>query len=236
MLLEVACFNFTATLQAYRAGADRIELCDNVAEGGTTVSRGTLIYARNMIPIPIFPMIRPRGGDFVYSNDEFEIMKKEVLFCKELGFEGLVLGCLTNDGDIQIAQVSELIELAYPLEVTFHKAFDRTREPLKALEQLIALGCSRILTSGQKNTALAGCTLIAQLCSLAEDKIIIMPGGGVRANNLQDLITKTKATEYHSACRAVYKSQAYSPDSITDDLSYTTVDISEIKAMKKIIG
>jgi len=133
----------------------------NPFDGGATPSYGTLKTARAKIRIPVFPIIRPRGGDFLYTNEEFEVMQKDVLLCKELGFEGLVTGMLLKDGTIDIKRTAKLVKLAYPLEVTFHRAFDRAKDPLQSLEDVIKCGCQRILTSGQVPNAFDGKELIS---------------------------------------------------------------------------
>src|SRR4051794_24537161 len=147
--LEIAAFNIQSALVAAKAGADRIELCENPADGGTTPSFGTLKTVREKINIPVFPIVRPRGGDFLYSDEEFEVIKKDVVLIKSLGFEGIVFGLLKKDGTIDKQRTAKLVELAYPIEVTFHRAFDRAVEPLHALEEIITCGCQQILTSGQ---------------------------------------------------------------------------------------
>src|SRR6476620_10415269 len=162
-ILEIAVFNICSALAAEKAGADRIELCENPAEGGTTPSFGTLKIVREKINIPVFPIVRPRGGDFLYSNEEFEVIKKDVRLIKDLGFEGIVVGLLKKDGTIDTRQTGKLVELAYPMEVTFHRAFDRAAEPLHAMEEIITCGCQRILTSGQVPNAVDGKELIQQL-------------------------------------------------------------------------
>jgi copper homeostasis protein len=163
MLLEIAVFNIESAIAAERAGAHRLELCENAGEGGTTPSYGTLKLVKQKVSIPVFPIIRPRGGDFLYTDTEFEVMKQDVQLCKQLGFEGVVIGLLNADGTVDTKRTKQLIDLAYPLEVTFHRAFDRTADPFEAMEQLIAIGCQRILTSGQVPDANNGQELIKQL-------------------------------------------------------------------------
>ncbi|MFZ9719380.1 MAG: copper homeostasis protein CutC, partial [Chitinophagaceae bacterium] len=139
-LLEIAAFTIESAMAAEKAGADRIELCDNPQDGGTTPSYGMLVMAKECVSIPVFPIIRPRGGDFLYTEISFEMMRKDVKLCRELGFEGVVIGMLTKDGNIDEMNVSKLIALAYPMEVTFHRAFDRVRDPFDSLEKLISIG------------------------------------------------------------------------------------------------
>ncbi len=206
MLLEIATTDFETTQTAVAGGADRIELCAGLSEGGITASKGLLKLCRQKFDIPIYPIIRPRSGDFLYSNEEFEIMKQDVLLSKELGFEGVVLGLLNVDGTVDLSRMSELIDAAYPLEVTFHRAFDRCLDPAAALEQLVGLGCERILTSGQQPTAPEGIQLIASLQAQAANRIIVMPGSGVRADSIIELATVTHCIEFHTSLRSLKKS------------------------------
>src|SRR6185295_9866320 len=161
-IIEIATSDFTTTQSAVEGGADRIELCANLYEGGTTPSYGQLKKCREAFAISLFPIIRPRGGDFLYTDAEFEIMMHDVKLCKELNCDGVVIGLLNADGTIDVKRTSKLIETAYPLGVTFHRAFDRCRDPFEAMEQLIQIGCERILTSGQQPAAPEGVDLIAQ--------------------------------------------------------------------------
>ena len=233
-LLEIAVFNIQSALDATAAGADRLELCENPTEGGTTPSWGTLQMVRNKINIPVFPIIRPRGGDFLFSEEEFAIMQKDIIACKELQFEGVVIGLLLADGQIDIERTKQLVNLAYPLEVTFHRAFDRCKDPQTALEQLINSGCNRILTSGQVPNAWDGKELISELISLAQDRIIIMPGSGVRKENIAELASFTKAKELHSSARKTVSSgMHYIKDSMQENLTSTGIDQQEIRAMQQ---
>lgn len=199
--LEVIAFTIEGCIIAQNAGAHRIELCDNPGEGGTTASYGFIKAARERLRIELFPIIRPRGGDFFYSDDEFKIMKRDVKVCKDSGCEGVVTGILTRDGKVDKERCSELISYAYPLGVTFHRAFDRTVNPFEALEDIIEIGCERILTSGKKANALEGADMIKQLIEKADDRIIIMPGAGVKSDNILDIAKTTTAVEFHSSAR-----------------------------------
>jgi copper homeostasis protein len=186
-MLEIAVFNIESALLAVSAGADRLELCENPGEGGTTPSYGTLKIVREKVNIPVFPIIRVRGGDFLYSDDEYAVMKKDIELCKQLGFEGVVIGLLHADGSVDAERTKELVDIAYPMEVTFHRAFDRAADPLAAMETIINCGCHRILTSGQVPNAGDGKELIKQLIEQANDRIIIMPGSGVRSSNIKEI-------------------------------------------------
>lgn len=198
-IIEIATSDFTTTKSAVEGGADRIELCANLAEGGTTASYGTIKQSRESFDVLLYPIIRPRGGDFLYRKDEYELMIHDVELCKQLGCDGIVIGLLNMDGTIDIARTSELVELAYPMGVTFHRAFDRCKEPFEAMEQLIEIGCERILTSGQQPTVNEGLELLIELNNAADERIIIMPGSGVRKENIKMLVVRTGCTEYHSS-------------------------------------
>jgi len=238
-LIEIATSDFLTTKSAVGGGADRIELCANLAEGGTTPSYAHIKKCREAFDIALFPIIRPRGGDFLYNKDEFEIMKNDIKLCNELGCEGIVIGLLNMDGTIDIARTSELIELAYPLDVTFHRAFDRCKDPFVALEELIEIGCQRILTSGQKPTVSDGVDLIAELNKRADDRIIIMPGSGVRKENIRMIADKTGCIEFHSSLRGKTKSpmQFIHPAFANSEESYSNNEISpdEVRALRNAL-
>ena len=206
-IIEIATSDFTTTRSAVEGGADRIELCANLAEGGTTPSFATIKKCRESFSVQLYPIIRPRGGDFLYSKDEFEIMLQDIKLCKELGCDGVVIGLLNMDGSIDMVRTAKLVDIAYPLAITFHRAFDRCKEPFEALEQLIEIGCERILTSGQKPTVVDGVDLVAELNIKAGERITIMPGSGVRSDNIKMLAEKTGCTEFHSSLRSKEKSK-----------------------------
>lgn len=206
-IIEIATSDFETTRSAVEGGADRIELCANLAEGGTTPSYGTIIQCREAFSVQLFPIIRPRGGDFLYTEEEYSIMLKEVKLCKELGCDGVVIGLLNSDGGIDIKRTAALVEAAYPLGVTFHRAFDRCHNPFEALEQLVEIGCERILTSGQQPAAPEGIELITELNRMSSDRIMIMPGSGVRKENIKMLAEKTGCSEFHSSLRGKERSK-----------------------------
>lgn len=197
MILEVVVYNIESALRAQQGGADRIELCDNPGEGGTTPSYGTIEVVRERLSINVFVMIRPRGGDFHYSSEEFESMKKDIEQCKKLNVDGVVFGILHTDGTIDRKRCKELIDLARPLSVTCHRAFDMTKDSSTALEDCIAVGFDRILTSGRHAKALEGLEVLADLVHRANSRIIIMPGSGVNEQNAGTLAAKTGAQELH---------------------------------------
>ncbi len=234
--LEVIGFTIESCIIAQSSGAHRIELCDNPGEGGTTPSYGLIKSARKKCSIELYPIIRPRGGDFFYSDDEFEIMKTDVALCKKLGCDGVVIGILHADGTVDKKRCEQLVELAYPLGVTFHRAFDRTADPFKAMEDIIEIGCERILTSGQTATVADGMELVAQLIEKAEDSIIIMPGSGVRADNIAEIATRTKAKEFHTSARTIIESKMkFTSGKINEDLKSVSADEKEIRRIKEIL-
>lgn len=238
-LIEIATSDFTSSFAAVQGGADRIELCDNLSEGGTTQSYGTIKLCREKLDVALFPIIRPRGGDFLYTGEEFAIMAQDVKLCKQLGCDGVVIGLLNTDGSIDVDRTKILTELAFPMDVTFHRAFDRCRDPFEALEQLIGIGCTRILTSGQQPAAPAGAELIAELVKKADERIIIMPGSGVRKENIRELAAKTGATEFHSSLRTKVESRMqYRHPAFADSAesySHYSVLAEEVKAFKDAI-
>lgn len=199
--LEVIGFTIEGCGIAQSAGANRIELCDNPADGGTTPSYGFIKAARKVLQIELYNMIRPRGGDFFYSDEEFKIMKDDVKISKQLGCDGIVIGMLAKQNKIDKKRCAQLIGLAYPLGITFHRAFDRTVDPFEALEDAIEIGCERILTSGQKQNAVEGAELIKQLIEKADERIIIMPGAGVKSDNVIEIAETTAAVEFHASAR-----------------------------------
>lgn len=232
-LLEIAVFNIQSATLAANTGADRIELCENPADGGTTSSYGYLKTAREKISIPVFPIIRVRGGDFFYNDDEFAVMKKDVLLCKDLGFEGIVIGLLNKDASVDKVKTKRLVDAAYPMEITFHRAFDRTKDAFQSLEDIIDCGCQRILTSGQVPNAFDGKDLIKKLIEQADDRIIIMPGSGIRSNNIKQIADYTHAKELHSSARKTINSEMkFVNESMQEYLQNISVDLDEIKKMK----
>jgi copper homeostasis protein len=238
-IIEIATADFNTTKAAVEGGADRIELCAALTEGGTTPSQGMIRRCREAFSVSLFPIIRPRGGDFLYSDDEYEIMLKDVLLCKQSGCDGVVIGLLRSNGDIDLSRTARLVEAAYPMEVTFHRAFDRCRDPLAALEELISIGCQRILTSGQQPSAPDGMELIAQLVTAASHRIVIMPGSGVRKENIRSLAENSGATEFHSSLRgkARSKMEFIHPSFAASEESYTnpSIDPEEVRALRKAL-
>lgn len=210
-LLEICCFNENSALIAQDSGADRIELCENYSQGGISPGIGLLEKLLPKIQIPIYCMVRPRGGNFVYSNSEMEIMRKEILERKTLGIQGFVLGILDSNRKLDSKLLKALVELANPLPITFHRAFDEVSHPELALEEIINLGFVRILTSGQKSKAWEGRFLIKDLVKRAEDRISIMPGSGIRSENILALAEETGSSEFHSSCLLSRDSEMANP-------------------------
>jgi copper homeostasis protein len=232
--LEVIAFDLESCRIAQQFGADRIELCDNPADGGTTPSYGTIKAARAMTTIDLFIMIRPRGGDFLYSEEEFETMKEDVKVCKELGCDGVVAGMLTKDGDVDVKRMSSIVNLAYPMSVTFHRAFDRSNDPFKAIEDIIETGCERILTSGQQPKAPEGSDLLNALIKKADNRIIIMPGSGIRSDNITEIAKSTNAIEFHSSARVTIDSKMeFNNPALGSTLKRIIIDGDELRELKK---
>jgi copper homeostasis protein len=196
--LEISVGSAEAAQAAERGGADRIELCADLLVGGLTPTRELLLSVREKIGIPIYSMIRPRGGNFVYSVAEFAEMKRFIAVAKEAGMNGVVLGILKEDGRVDVGRTSELVELAQPLSVTFHRAFDHSANLGEALEDVIRAGSERILTSGRTKSAPEGAAILARLVRAARDRIIIVPGAGINAANIARVAQQTGAHEFHS--------------------------------------
>ncbi|XP_006925951.1 LOW QUALITY PROTEIN: copper homeostasis protein cutC homolog [Pteropus alecto] len=202
-LMEVCVDSVESAINAERGGADRIELCSSLLEGGTTPSMGVLQVVKQCVQIPVFVMIRPRGGDFLYSDREVEVMKADIHLAKLYGADGLVFGALTEDGHIDKELCMSLVALCRPLPVTFHRAFDMVHDPMAALETLLTLGFERVLTSGWEVTsALEGLPLIKRLIDQAKGRIVVMPGGGITDRNLQRILEGSGAAEFHCSARS----------------------------------
>lgn len=197
--IEIACFNPESALIAFENGADRIELCDGLSEGGTTPDFETVQQLREKINIPIFVMVRPRGGDFTYTDEEFEQMKSDLVQLKSLNVDGFVFGILDENDEVNIEQNKTLVELAKPLPCTFHRAFDRAKDLEKSLEKVIECGFTTILTSGQKPNVSEGKENLRKLVELSNGRIEILVGGGLRSSNIQEIREFTKAGYFHSS-------------------------------------
>lgn len=221
--LEICASSIESVLEAERGGATRVELCDNLAEGGTTPPLSWIQFSIQNTNIQIFAIIRPRGGDFLYSDNEFVTMKEDIIQCGKVGCHGVVLGILTKEGKVDKKRCSELIQLAkkYNLSVTFHRAIDRTKDILEAMEDIISLGCDRILTSGGKESVEEGKDVIRKMIDQSRGRITIMPGGGINENNIAALSKFLKTDEFHGSFRTqiaskmLYKNEVFESDYIT---------------------
>lgn len=219
--IEIACFNVRSAIIAQQNEADRVELCADMNLGGTTPTIADIKEVRNSVIIDLNVMIRPRGGNFEYTDIEFQQMKNEIITIKELGVDGLVFGILNADNTVNISQNTELVELAYPLPCTFHRAFDEVKAMEIALEDVIGCGFKTILTSGCKPNVNDGLLNLKKLVTWASNRIIIMPGGGLRSTNIESVLQETGALCYHSSA-------------ITDGTETAVPD--EVKALKSKVG
>ncbi|NIF31332.1 copper homeostasis protein CutC [Enterobacter sp. Cy-643] len=240
-LLEICCYGIDCAVTAEQAGADRIELCSAPKEGGLTPSAGVLRQVRQKVSIPVHPIIRPRGGDFCYTDGEFASMLEDIAFVRELGFPGLVIGMLDADGNIDLPRMEQVMQAAEGMAVTFHRAFDMCHHPLQALEQLAALGVARILTSGQQQTAETGISLLRELKQHSRAPII-MAGAGVRLSNLNKFVANGIEELHSSAGRSVPSPMRYrkagvsmSADAQADEFNRYCVDADVVAAMKNAL-
>lgn len=228
--LEICANSVTSCLEAQKGGAYRVELCAGIPEGGTTPSYGDIALARELLSIKLNVIIRPRGGDFLYSPLEHRIMLKDIEAARELGVDGVVIGCLTAEGEVDMPRNKELIDAAGSMSVTFHRAFDMCRDPFDSLEKIIALGCDRILTSGQVPKAEQGIPLLKELVDKAGERIIIMPGSGINERNIAKIAQESGAREFHlSAREAIESGMTYRNPKVK--MGGTTVVINEYEQM-----
>jgi len=201
VVLEICADSVESAIAAERGGAHRVELCSALAEGGVTPSAGLISAVRSRLTLPLHVIIRPRAGDFLYSSDEFEIMREDVLSAKQHGVDGVVLGMLSENGPIEIDRTRTLIEIARPMQVTFHRAFDMSNDLGRALEDVIASGAERVLTSGAEQSAEAGISNIAALVKQAAGRIAVMAGAGINRSNVGDILDRTGVREIHATAR-----------------------------------
>ena len=237
-ILEICAGSVESAIAARDGGAQRIELCAALEVGGVTPSAGLIAQARKVEGLVLNVIIRPRGGDFLYNEYEAACMEQDIHTCRQLGVDGVVIGALTAEGDIDTALCKRLIAAADGMSVTFHRAFDMCRDPRKALEELISIGCDRVLTSGQEATAMAGVPLLKELVEQADGRIIIMPGCGVNSANAATILQVTGATEIHASARKsvgsgmLFRHSGVSmgnPDS--DEYARKETDINEVRAI-----
>ncbi len=237
-LVEVSIEGVDGLLVAQDNGADRVELCASVLEGGITPSIGMVREALRRARVPVFVIVRPRGGDFLYSDAEFASMREDVIALREIGVPGIVTGCLTAAGEIDGPRTEELLRLARPMSFTFHRAFDMVRDPVEALEVLVRLGVDRVLTSGQSATALEGLANLKRLGELAEDRIVVMPCGGLRAATIREVRRETGLSEFHFAAHTsaasgmTYRNPAVAMGQTAQDHEYkrTVTDAETVRA------
>lgn len=242
MTIEIVVYNIESALKAQEGGADRIELCDNPGEGGTTPSFGTIESVRQNMNLDVFVMIRPRGGDFHYSNYEFHCMKRDIDQCQKLSADGVVFGILNADGTLDKKRCKELIDRARPMKVTCHRAFDMTSDPFQTLEDCIEVGFDRILTSGHQLTAAKGIDLIAELVKRANGRIAIMPGSGVNEEVVEKIVSATHVKEIHFSAVA-YRASAMQYRNLAiagmgsdegAEFKYRTVDPERVRTIRKL--
>ncbi|MFN3557585.1 MAG: copper homeostasis protein CutC [Bacteroidales bacterium] len=243
VITEIATFTPEAALVAARAGADRIELCSGYSEGGISPSAASIQYVRRQIQIPIHVMIRPRIGDFIYTPAEKEIILEDIRFCKQTGVQGIVCGALLPDGTIDKDFTQQMVEVASPMSVTFHRAFDLCPDLPQALHTLIECGIHRVLTSGGKPNALEGMHVLEQLVQQASNRLIILPGGGIRPGNVAELIARTGVREIHLSAKTLRASKASYQPGVTltappgevSDRTWFECNPNDIVAMKEEI-
>lgn len=241
MMLEVCVDSYESLMVAKKAGADRIELCSSLNLGGLTPSYGLMVQASRHLDLEIFVMIRPRSGDFLYSKFEFETMKNDIDMVKKLGFNGIVVGILLENGEIDTIRLREIVEYASPLKVVFHRAFDDAKNPEKQINELIDMGIIRILTSGQENSAIEGKGLIKTIQEKYGSQITIMPGAGINSANIGELIESTGCSNYHLSgkvdrgSKMKYLSRENSILNIRE-FSVEEADLEKIKGVKNILN
>ena len=210
--IEICCGSIRSAANAKTGGAVRVELCQGLIEGGTTPSAAMIQYAVRELGLDVFVLVRPRGGDFCYNELEIKTMEADVEYCKQVAAAGIVVGFLHPDGSIDTELTRRFVKLAAPLPVTFHRAFDRCTEPLKALEQIIDCGCARILTSGSKPTAMEGADVLQKLVNQADGRITILAGSGITPDNAADLKQRTNVPEMHGSCKITRPDGAWETD------------------------
>lgn len=227
MIVEICANSVQSAINAEKGEADRIELCQNLNEGGTTPSYAAIKYCVEKLSLKTMVLIRPRPGDFCYNDAEYEAIKEDVLMCRELGAQGVVIGFLDKNLDIDTKRTAEIVKLARPMEVTFHRAFDRCRDWRAALEQIIECGCDRILTSGQHKTVTEGIDTLREIQKRANGRIKILAGSGVNSQNVAEIIKATGVSETHSSCKHTIENTQKT--NIEDSSRYIETDYEEVK-------
>ena len=245
ILLEVCANSVVSAVAAQEGGAARVELCDNLHEGGTTPSAGQILLARKLLHLKLYVLIRPRGGDFLYNDIEYEVIQADIRHCIEAGCDGIAIGMLTADGLVDKKRCAELVRMAkqWGMGVTFHRAFDMCADQYQALEDIIEIGCERVLTSGGKTTAMEGAGVIAHLIEKAAGRITIVPGAGINEHNVVDLLHYTGATEIHTSAKVPLASKMASHNDhiimgsyYGDEYSCNVTDADRVKGILKLVN
>lgn len=235
--IEICVDSIESAFIAQKGGAHRIELCSALDQGGLTPSKGLLEHVISQLSIPVYVLIRPRVGDFHYSRHEYEVIKSDIFSAKVAGASGIVIGMLNSDGTVDTCRMKEVMDMCHPLPVTFHRAFDMVRDHYEALEEIIKLGCTRLLTSGGHKTATAGSMVISELAKQANDRIIVMPGSGINEKNFQELFEATHCREYHLSARMEYKGKMKIENANLHDVfpnSYPLTDLTKVELICSI--
>lgn len=237
-MLEIAANSLASALAAQEGGADRVELCDDLDVGGTTPSYGTIAVARDRLHIPLYVLIRPRAGDFCYDAAEVQVMLRDIESCAKLGCDGVVIGALDPEGDVDEAVCRELIAAAGPLGVTFHRAFDAARDQARALDCIIALGCERVLTSGGEADALTGAERIASFVEQAGSRLKVMAGAGIHVSNIREVAARSGAHEFHGSARTPRPSPSRHRNERLRGLDFDRweTDPAKVRAMVEALG
>ena len=234
---ELCAFTIQSCIIAQRAGAARVELCDNPVEGGTTPSYGVIQLVREKVNIALYPIIRPRAGNYLYNDDEFQIIRRDILLCRDLGCDGISVGVGTIGAQIDTERLKRIVDWAYPMGVTCNRAFDGAPDLAKALEDVIACGCERVLTSGGKSAAPDAADVLKQLVTQADGRIAIMPGAGINSGNLAALRSGCGAEEYHASARKVMPNLlTYINTQVSDYGSVYVADEDEVKRMVALLN
>lgn len=233
-LLEIACNSLGSALAAQAGGADRVELFADLAAGGTTPSHGTIAIARERLRLPLFVLVRPRGGDFLYEEAEVEAMRADIEHCRAAGCDGVVIGALTADADIDMATCAVLVAAAGTMQVTFHRAFDAVRDPHAALEAVVRLGCTRVLSSGGQPSAMEGAVALAERAGQAAGRLQVMAGAGLTAANIAEVARRSGCRELHASGKRLQASRMRRREPVLPGLAidHVQTDAGEVRALR----